>query len=57
MGIMLHNKYCYTVQPVLRGHIWPLRQVMKFSMRVQEKGDCLIEVTAWASSTVFIIVI
>jgi hypothetical protein len=22
---MLHNKYCYTVQPVLRGHILPYK--------------------------------
>jgi hypothetical protein len=27
---------------------------MKFSMTGQEKGDCLIEVTAWTSLTVFI---
>jgi hypothetical protein len=27
---------------------------MKFSMSGQEKGDCLIEVTAWASLTVYI---
>jgi hypothetical protein len=26
---------------------------MKFSMIIQEKGDCLIEVTAWAGLAVF----
>ena len=26
---------------------------MKFSMKGQEKGDCLIEVTAWAGSTIW----
>jgi hypothetical protein len=35
---------------------WPLKSGwihMKFSMIIQEKGDCLIEVTAWAGLAVF----
>jgi hypothetical protein len=56
-----------TVKPVLRGHLWNKEKVvfqdrlplkrgsihMKFSMTGQEKGDLLIQVTAWAGLTVF----
>ena len=48
------------MKPVLRGHIWgkdkrPLKRGLihiKFSMTRQEKGDLLIQVTAWAGLTV-----
>jgi hypothetical protein len=54
-----------TITPVLRGHLWdkvkvvlldrwPLKKGsihMKFSKTGLEKGDCLIEVTAWEGLT------
>ena len=54
-----------TDKPVLRGHLWDKGKValwdrlllkrglihMKFSMTGQEKGDLLIQVTAWAGVT------
>ena len=59
------NRAQYTVKPVLRGHLWDKEKValydrwplkrgsfhMKFSMTVQENGDLLIQVTAWAGLT------
>ena len=56
----------YTVKPVLRGHLWDIEKValsdrwplkrgsihMKCSLTGLEKGDLLIQVTAWAGSTI-----